>query len=101
MLLSIEYCHDQNIIHRDIKLENFLVDQENNEDLRIKLSDFGLACKYDADEPPTTKCGSLLSVAPEMLMNDSYDHKVDMWGLGVVLHELLSTQLPFYSDDES
>ena len=91
MLEAIKYCHDNNIVHRDIKLENFLVDLDEKEQVQIKLSDFGLAFKYDADEPPTTKCGSILSVAPEMLTKDNYCPKVDLWGLGVILHELLST----------
>lgn len=101
MLEAMRYCHDENkIVHRDVKLENFLVDLDEDQNIIVKLSDFGLACKYDAEEPPTTKCGSILSVAPEMLVKDDYCYKVDMWGLGVILHELLSTELPFYSDNE-
>jgi len=91
MLKSVEYCHELNIVHRDIKLENFLVDSTKDGKILVKLSDFGLACKFEADRPPTTKCGSVLSVAPEMLVRDSYCHKVDLWGLGVILYELLST----------
>ena len=75
-------------------------DQEDG-DIDVKLSDFGLACKYEADKPPTEKCGSLLSVAPEMLTDETYDHKVDIWGMGIVLHELLCEDAPFYSDDDS
>lgn len=101
MLKAIEHCHKENIVHRDIKLENFLVDSDETGKVKIKLSDFGLACKFDKDEPPTTKCGSILSVAPEMLIKDNYCPKVDMWGAGVILYELLSTQLPFYSDNET
>ena len=67
----------------------------------MKLSDFGLATKYEAYNPPTIKCGSILSVAPEMLVKESYCLKVDLWGLGVILYELLSTQLPFFSNDEN
>ena len=100
MLTSIEYCHSQGIVHRDIKLENFLVDIDNDGTIIVKLSDFGLACKYEADQPPTTKCGSILSVAPEMLIKETYCHKVDIWGLGIILYELLCTELPFYSEDE-
>lgn len=101
MLQSMQHCHENNIVHRDVKLENFLVDLDEDQNILVKLSDFGLACKYDTEEPPTTKCGSILSVAPEILVKDNYCHKVDMWGLGVILHELLSTELPFYSDSET
>lgn len=51
MLKAIELCHLRNIVHRDIKLENFLVCTVN-EEILVKLSDFGLACKYDPEEPP-------------------------------------------------
>ena len=101
MLKSVEYCHQHSIVHRDIKLENFLVVGTLEGKLQVKLSDFGLATKYEADKPPTTKCGSILSVAPEMLVKESYCLKVDIWGLGVILHELLTTQLPFFSKDEN
>ena len=68
--------------------------------MKVKLADFGLACKFDPNDPPTMKCGSIVSVAPEILTDDHYCFKVDMWGLGVILHELFSTKLPFYHEDE-
>ena len=77
------------------------MDTTEDGQILIKLADFGLACEFDEEQPLTTKCGSLLSVAPEMLVKKSYCHKVDVWGLGVILHELLSTKLPFYNDDEN
>ena len=72
MVRAVDHCHSKNILHRDIKLENFLVDTTPDGNILVKLSDFGLACKYEPDKPPTIKCGSVLSVAPEMLINDSY-----------------------------
>ena len=69
MLKSVEYCHRENIIHRDIKLENFLVDTtDNGSEMIIKLSDFGMACVFDKDSRPTIKCGSIRSAAPEMFV---------------------------------
>ena len=91
MLVSIKHCHDRNIVHRDVKLENFLMDTNSEDKLIVKLSDFGLACKYDAEQPPTQKCGSLVAIAPEILSSDSYCHKIDVWALGVILHEMLTT----------
>lgn len=101
ILLSVRCCHSNGVVHRDIKMENILVDVTNDGKYLIKLTDFGIACHYK----PGTKslrlrCGSLMNVAPEMLKNKPYDNKVDVWALGVMLHELLSTQLPFYSDDD-
>lgn len=100
MLQAIDYCHQNNIVHRDVKMENFLIDSDENANIIVKLSDFGLACKFDKEKPPTHKCGSILSVAPEMLTNETYCLKVDVWGIGIIMHEILSTELPFYSEDE-
>ena len=97
MLKSIEYCHDRGIVHRDVKLENFLMDCDHDNKLVVRLIDFGLACRINPERPPTQKCGSIISVAPEMLACKSYGSKVDIWALGVILHELLSTELPFYA----
>lgn len=67
MLKAIEYCHSNNIVHRDVKLENFLIDSDDSLNISVKLSDFGLACQFDKEQPPSHKCGSILSVSPEML----------------------------------
>ena len=53
MLLSVQHCHNKNILHRDIKLENFLMGTSEDEQLVVKLADFGLACKYQPDKPPS------------------------------------------------
>ena len=66
MLKAIQYCHQHNIIHRDVKVENFLVKTIGNV-LTVKLSDFGLACSYDPNDPPSQPCGSLYTVAPEVI----------------------------------
>jgi len=90
MLQSIVHCHRLNIVHRDVKLDNFLIDPSGEDELLVKLSDFGLACHFDSDNLPNSICGSILSIAPEMLLKTSYDHKVDLWGLGIILYELFS-----------
>ena len=65
----------------------------------VKLIDFGLATFYDPECKPTQKCGTLVTVAPEVFTAPHYDHKVDCWSLGVILFELLSNDLPFFDKD--
>lgn len=65
----------------------------------IKLIDFGLATLYDPRNKPTQKCGTLVTVAPEIFTDTYYDFKVDCWALGVILFELLSNDLPFFHKD--
>ena len=52
----------------------------------LKLADFGLACYYDPENPLTDSCGSLITVAPEILRLESYGPPVDMWSLGIILY---------------
>ena len=47
MVLAVDYCHQENIVHRDIKLENFLADTNEDGEIILKLTDFGLACKFE------------------------------------------------------
>lgn len=77
-------------------MENFLIkkDLKSGESI-IQLTDFGLACTYDVNNPPTRKCGTLYMIAPEVLTTKYYDEKVDCWSLGVVLYELITGHNPF------
>ena len=63
------------------------------------MADFGLACHYDKSEPPTDACGSLPSVAPEILTKGMHSPKIDCWSLGIILYELLSSEIPFEHSD--
>lgn len=88
---AIDYIHKKNIAHRDIKLENILIDENFN----IKLTDFGLCGvkknKYDMFE---TSLGTVRYTAPELL-EGSYNESVDIWGIGVILFMLLTGSFPF------
>ena len=100
MISSVNHIHNNQVIHRDIKLENFLVDEDqNNRNIMIKLIDFGLATVCDPKNKPTQKCGTLVTVAPEIFTGTHYDYKVDCWSLGIILFELLSNDLPFFDKD--
>lgn len=95
VLIAVAICHTHHIIHRDIKLENFVVGRDNN----IKLIDFGLSVKFHPEDVITSYCGTLDYLAPEIIIGLSYDHKVDIWALGVLLHELISRYTPFEDED--
>lgn len=88
---AIQYLHQKGIAHRDIKLDNIMIDKVHN----IKLLDFGL-CNYQDDALLSTFCGSLSNSPPEIINNVPYDgFAVDMWSLGVILYSMLTKQLPW------
>ncbi|KAI8478335.1 RAC-gamma serine/threonine-protein kinase [Branchiostoma belcheri] len=93
---ALDYLHKANIIYRDLKLENLMLDKDGH----IKITDFGL-CKEDMRFDSTTKtfCGTPEYLAPEVLEDNDYGRPVDWWGLGVVMYEMMCGRLPFYNKD--
>ncbi|XP_066103902.1 sperm motility kinase 4A-like [Saccopteryx bilineata] len=95
LLSALQYCHRLNIVHRDLKLENILVDADKN----VKITDFGLGRKVQRDEL-NTYCGTVNWMAPEMLLEQTYEgRKVDIWGLGVILFHMVTGHSPFWGQD--
>lgn len=92
-LAAVEYLHARDFVHRDLKPENLLLDR----DLNIKVCDFGWIVE-GARLPHSTFCGTYEYMAPEMLFQRHYDHRVDIWALGVLLYELLHGAAPFEGD---
>lgn len=90
---AVKYLHsfDPPIIHRDIKPENLLLD----ENMRIKLADFGWSNFKEDDETRNTYCGTPEYLSPEMVKRIGHDASVDIWSLGVLLFELLAGYAPF------
>ncbi|XP_069115810.1 testis-specific serine/threonine-protein kinase 3-like [Argopecten irradians] len=92
---AVRYLHEINITHRDLKLENLLLDHENN----IKICDFGFVKEETSQELSRTYCGSKSYAAPEILKGQPYDtRKADIWAIGVILYILVTGKMPF---DES
>jgi serine/threonine protein kinase len=94
---ALDYLHKRQIVHRDLKLENLLLKKQGA--LEIKLADFGLSKVYTG-EALQTACGTPYYVAPEILVSEGYDHKIDTWAAGVLLYVLLSGRLPFSGDTD-
>ncbi|MFR3767109.1 MAG: protein kinase domain-containing protein [Blautia sp.] len=91
---ALEYCQKQNIIHRDIKPENIFVSRFGE----FKLGDFGIARELDRNASGLSKKGTFSYMAPEMYKGENYDHRVDIYSLGIVLYKLRNhNRLPFIS----
>ncbi|KAF9935044.1 Serine/threonine kinase [Linnemannia zychae] len=97
VLLALEYFHKNNIIYRDLKLDNILLALDGH----IKIADYGL-CKEDMYYGSTTNtfCGTPEFMAPEILSEQKYGRAVDWWAFGVLIYEMLLGQSPFKGDDE-
>lgn len=96
IISGVAYCHRHMIVHRDLKPENLLLDDNMN----VKVADFGLSNMMKDGEFLRTSCGSPNYAAPEVVSGELYaGPEVDIWSCGVILYALLTGTLPF--DDES
>jgi protein-serine/threonine kinase len=100
LISGVDYLHKRHIVHRDLKLENLLLDKHRN----IIITDFGFANRFDhaADDLMATSCGSPCYAAPELVVSEGLyvGSAVDIWSCGVILYAMLSGYLP-YDDDPS
>ncbi|KAF5829297.1 kinase-like domain-containing protein [Dunaliella salina] len=104
ILNGVAYLHSHGIVHRDLKLENMIL-QNERDDSPVKIADFGLSKFFSPETVLSTMCGSPQYVAPEVLgVGDGikeYSPAVDMWSIGVILFILLSGYSPFDDDNDA
>ncbi|KAI0024246.1 protein kinase SNF1 [Xylariomycetidae sp. FL0641] len=95
MICAVEYCHRHKVVHRDLKPENLLLDDQ----LNVKIADFGLSNIMTDGNFLKTSCGSPNYAAPEVISGKLYaGPEVDVWSCGVILYVLLVGRLPFDDD---
>ncbi|XP_048760565.2 hormonally up-regulated neu tumor-associated kinase homolog isoform X1 [Ostrea edulis] len=93
LVSAIHYLHERGVSHRDLKMENIMLDEKRK---NIKIVDFGLSNTYNKDELMKTRCGSLEYAAPELFHpSDKYGPEVDVWALGVITYAMVIGKLPF------
>ena len=110
LVIVLDYIHAKGILYRDLKPENIMLDSNGY----VKLVDMGLAKRtryvneYTADnkaiiefvdEKAYTMCGSAEYLCPEILLKSGYNRSVDIWGLGVLLYELVMKKTPFAANN--
>lgn len=94
--LALEYIGSKNIIYRDLKPENLVLDRDGH----VNLTDFGLA-KKDVIDVTHTFCGTPEYMAPELILKKGHTSSVDWWSLGIFLYEMVSGLPPFYTQNVS
>jgi tRNA A-37 threonylcarbamoyl transferase component Bud32 len=99
VLSALDYCHSNNVAHRDIKLDNIILDLRNN----VKIIDFGFSTMHSQDVKSRIFCGTPSYMAPEIVgRKDYYGTQADIWALGILLYAMICGKMPFkaYNDKE-
>ncbi|KAG2223639.1 hypothetical protein INT45_009998, partial [Circinella minor] len=98
LISGVHYMHQKHIVHRDLKLENLLLDRDRN----IIITDFGFANQFTSakNDLMATSCGSPCYAAPELVVSEGMyvGSAVDIWSCGVILYAMLCGYLPFDDD---
>lgn len=95
IILALDDLHSNNILYRDLKLENLLVDDCGY----LKVGDFSLSKIMKTRDKTFTFCGTPEYLSPEIIKGEGYDRKADIWALGIIIYELLFGIAPFFNSD--
>ncbi|TPX67887.1 hypothetical protein SpCBS45565_g03510 [Spizellomyces sp. 'palustris'] len=90
---GLQYLHEKGIVHRDLKLQNILLDDKGV----VKICDFGFSSFLQQNAALTSVKGTPIYMAPELIREQPYTHAIDLWALGVILYELFVGIPPFYT----
>lgn len=93
IVLALQYLHSKNIVYRDLKPENLLIDHEGH----MKITDFGFA--KHVEDRTWTLCGTPEYLAPEIIQSKGHGKAVDWWALGILIYEMLAGYPPFYDEN--
>lgn len=93
IISALHYCHQRKIIHRDLKPANIFIDESWS---NIKIGDFGLSRELGEHSIyAETHVGTPLFMSPEIMLNQKYNDRIDIWALGCILYELAALKHPF------
>ncbi|KAM6910481.1 serine/threonine-protein kinase Nek10 [Xenentodon cancila] len=96
MCLALRYLHkEKRIVHRDLTPNNIMIGEKD----KVTITDFGLAKQKQENSKLTSVVGSILYSCPEVVKNEPYGEKADVWALGCILYQMAALQPPFYSSN--